>query len=53
MPVDAVNHRQRDGATETTALGPFYVGEHEPMPHGRYSGRRMIWSQGSSDAAIP
>lgn len=34
MLVDAVNHRERDGATETTVLGPFYVGEHKPMPHG-------------------
>ncbi|HET7412717.1 MAG TPA: dioxygenase, partial [Pararhizobium sp.] len=34
MLVDAVNHRQRDGATETTVLGPFYVGEHKSMPHG-------------------
>ena len=34
MLVDAVNHRERDGATETTVLGPFYVGEHTPMPHG-------------------
>lgn len=34
MLVDAVNHRARDGATETTVLGPFYVGEHKPMPHG-------------------
>src|ERR1700751_505052 len=32
--VDAVNHRDRDGATETTVLGPFYVGEHKKMPHG-------------------
>jgi hydroxyquinol 1,2-dioxygenase len=32
--VDAVNHREREGATETTVLGPFYVGEHKPMPHG-------------------
>ena len=29
MLVDAVNHRERDGATETTVLGPFYVGEHK------------------------
>ena len=29
MLVDAVNHRDRDGATETTVLGPFYVGEHK------------------------
>ena len=34
MLVDAVNHRERDGATETTVLGPFYVGEHKTMPHG-------------------
>src|SRR6202051_69856 len=34
MLVDAVNPRRRDGATETTVLGPFYVGEHKPMPHG-------------------
>src|SRR6476620_673881 len=34
MLVDAVNHRDRDGATETTVLGPFYVGEHKETPHG-------------------
>src|ERR1700693_4067676 len=34
MLVDAVNHREREGATETTVLGPFYVGEHKSMPHG-------------------
>jgi hydroxyquinol 1,2-dioxygenase len=34
MLVDAVNHRERDGATQTTVLGPFYVGEHKAMPHG-------------------
>src|ERR1700721_1531827 len=33
MLVDAVNHRERDGATETTVLGPFYVGEHKPVPN--------------------
>ena len=47
MLVDAVNHRERDGATETTVLGPFYVGEHKPMPHGAdisadLSGDRMF-----------
>ena len=47
MLVDAVNHRQRDGATETTVLGPFYVGEHKPMPHGsdisaNLTGERMF-----------
>jgi len=34
MLVDAVNHREREGATETTVLGQFYVGEHKAMPHG-------------------
>jgi hydroxyquinol 1,2-dioxygenase len=34
MLVDAVNHRDRDGATETTVLGPFYVGEHKVTAHG-------------------
>jgi hydroxyquinol 1,2-dioxygenase len=34
MLVDAVNHREREGATETTVLGPFYVGEHRLTPHG-------------------
>jgi hydroxyquinol 1,2-dioxygenase len=34
MLVDAVNHREREGATQTTVLGPFYVGEHKRTPHG-------------------
>jgi hydroxyquinol 1,2-dioxygenase len=34
MLVDAVNHREREGATETTVLGPFYVGEHKKTAHG-------------------
>ena len=34
MLVDAVNHREREGATETTVLGPFYVGEHRLTPRG-------------------
>ncbi|WP_025034815.1 intradiol ring-cleavage dioxygenase [Bradyrhizobium sp. DOA9] len=34
MLVDAVNHRDRDGATQTTVLGPFYVGEHKVTAHG-------------------
>jgi len=34
MMVDAVNHRDRHGATETTVLGPFYVGEHKVTPDG-------------------
>jgi len=47
MLVDAVNHREREGATETTVLGPFYVGEHKPMAHGtdiaaNLAGERMF-----------
>ncbi len=47
MLVDAVNHREREGATETTVLGPFYVGEHQVTPHGtdvsaRLSGEKMF-----------
>ena len=47
MLVDAVNHRERDGATETTVLGPFYVGEHKVAPHGsdisdKLPGERMF-----------
>jgi protocatechuate 3,4-dioxygenase beta subunit len=47
MLVDAVNHRERQGATETTVLGPFYVGEHKPVPHGtdisaNLTGERMF-----------
>src|ERR1700739_5159553 len=34
MLVDAVNHHEREGATETTVLGPFSVGGHKPMPRG-------------------
>src|ERR1700750_3389539 len=34
MLVDAVNHREREGATQTTVLGAFYVGEHKVTPHG-------------------
>jgi hydroxyquinol 1,2-dioxygenase len=34
MLVDAINHKTQAGATDTTVLGPFYVGEHRVMPHG-------------------
>src|SRR5260370_1638151 len=33
MLVHAVDHRERDGATETTVLAPFYFAAHNPMPH--------------------
>ncbi|MET0709805.1 MAG: dioxygenase, partial [Tardiphaga sp.] len=56
MLVDAVNHRERDGATETTVLGPFYVGEHRPMPHGTdispgLAGERMFVQSRVTDLA--
>src|SRR6202047_4450961 len=47
MVVDAVNHRERAGAAETTVVGPFYVGDHRPAPHGpdispNLTGERMF-----------
>ena len=56
MLVDAVNHREREGATETTVLGPFYVGEHKLMPHGmdissNLDGQRMFVSTRVTDLA--
>src|SRR6202042_1172870 len=56
MLVDAVNHRQRDGATETTGLAPFYVGEPKKMPHGAdisadLSGDRMFVQSRVTDLA--
>ena len=35
MLVDAVNHREREGATETTVLGPFYVANPPHYENGR------------------
>ena len=34
MLVDAINHKSLAGATDTTVLGPFYVGEHRVAPSG-------------------
>lgn len=34
MLVDAINHRQPAGATETTVLGPFYVENPKTFPNG-------------------
>ncbi|MEJ0011655.1 MAG: intradiol ring-cleavage dioxygenase [Bauldia sp.] len=34
MLVDAINHRQPAGATETTVLGPFYVQDPPVKPNG-------------------
>jgi hydroxyquinol 1,2-dioxygenase len=64
MLVDAVNHRDREGATETTVLGPFYVGEHKVTPHGtdisaKLPGERMFVQsrvtdlKGKSLAGVP
>jgi hydroxyquinol 1,2-dioxygenase len=64
MLVDAVNHRERDGATETTVLGPFYVGEHKVTPNGtdisaNLAGERMFVQSRVTDlkgkplAAVP
>ena len=44
MLVDAVNHRERQGATQTTVLGPFYVGEHKVPPHGTDISASTHWS---------
>src|SRR3954462_8159967 len=56
MLVDAVNHREREGATQTTVLGPFYVGEHKAMPHGsdispNLDGERMFVQSRVTDLA--
>jgi hydroxyquinol 1,2-dioxygenase len=34
MLVDAIHHRDHAGATESTVLGPFYLGDHRLAPHG-------------------
>jgi len=56
MMVDAVNHRDREGATETTVLGPFYVGEHKVTAHGSdisadLQGERMFVQSRVTDRA--
>ncbi|HEX7835960.1 MAG TPA: dioxygenase [Kofleriaceae bacterium] len=55
MLVDAINHRAH-GATESTVLGPFYVGEHRVTPHGTdlagsAPGERMLVDAGVTDTA--
>lgn len=47
MLVDAVNHRQPSGATETTVLGPFHVSGAPQPPHGAdiaegFDGERLL-----------
>ncbi|MCK1382714.1 dioxygenase [Bradyrhizobium sp. 21] len=57
MLVDAVNHREREGATQTTVLGPFYVGEHKVTAHGtdispnNQTGERMFVQSRVTDLA--
>lgn len=59
MLVDAINHRrsgERAGATETTVLGPFHVGEHRLTPHGTdlagdAPGERVLVDASVTDAA--
>ena len=53
MLVDAINHRQPEGATETTVLGPFYVQdppvlEHEASIFGRAEGGTPLHVIGTS-----
>src|SRR5215208_484818 len=56
MLVDALNHGDQAGATDTTVLGPFYVGEHRVTPHGTdiardAPGERVFVDASVSDAA--
>ncbi|TMQ10611.1 MAG: hydroxyquinol 1,2-dioxygenase [Deltaproteobacteria bacterium] len=56
MLVDAINHRGEAGATDTTVLGPFYVGEHRVTPHGTdlagsAPGERVLVEASVSDTA--
>src|SRR6202034_1222811 len=46
MLVDAVNHRERDGATATTVLGPFYV--RAPTAGPRRPPRPPCWDRSMS-----
>ena len=56
MLVDAINHRGEAGATDTTVLGPFYLGEHRVKPHGtdlagNAPGERVLVEASVTDAA--
>ena len=56
MLVDAINHEGLAGATDTTVLGPFYLGEHRLAPHGGdlaagAPGDRMLVDASVTDAA--
>ena len=56
MLVDAINHRDHAGITDSTVLGPFYVGEHRLVPDGAdlapgASGARLLVTARVTDAA--
>jgi len=56
MLVDALNHKSLAGATDTTVLGPFYVGEHRVAPNGSdlapgAAGDRMLVDASVTDVA--
>ena len=56
MLVDAINHESSTGATDTTVLGPFYVGEHRVATHGTdiagsSSGERIAVDASVTDTA--
>lgn len=56
MLVDALNHEALAGATDTTVLGPFYVGEHRVAGHGSdlapgAAGERMLVDASVTDTA--
>ena len=53
MLVDAIRHREREGATETAVLGPFYVGEHKVTPHGTDISANLSGERCSCRAASP
>jgi protocatechuate 3,4-dioxygenase beta subunit len=52
MLVDALNHRGQDGATDTTVLGPFYVGEHRVAPNGTDLARDVPGERVFVDASV-
>ena len=56
MLVDGLNHKSLAGATDTTVLGPFYVGEHRVAPSGSdlapgAAGDRMLVDASVTDVA--
>src|SRR5678816_3580023 len=56
MLLDSINHNSLAGATDTTVLGPFYVGDHRVTPHGTdlagdAPGERVLVEASVSDAA--